>query len=154
MLDLNDVATTRLKSHTLYRDILIAKVGCSMERKLSRVTPDLEKVTAASKELKQHTVETDVLKSVQYGSIVVIEILGENPQTKRVQLVDDLEESQGGVKRSQTVDMFITSKSPIGIGTKILGQTKDDKEIIINPKTRVKILEIIDPEPTGSPELQ
>lgn len=114
-----------------------------MERKLPRA-PSLEVVIATKRDLDQHTVETEALQLVKFGSIVVIEFISDDPQRKRVQLVDSLDDGQGGVKRSADVDMHITGESPIG--KKIIGQPASDAEIVINAHASLRIVEVTDPD--------
>lgn len=114
-----------------------------MERKLPRA-PSLEVVMATKRDLDKHTVETEALQLVKFGSIVVIEFIGDNPQRKRVQLVDSLDDDQVGIKHAVDVDMHITDISPIG--KKIMGQPASDVEIFINAQASLKIIEVTNPE--------
>lgn len=118
-----------------------------MEPQLPRSAPNLDKVTEAFRDLEQHTVEVEPLQLVQYNSIVVLEFLGNHPQTKRVKLVEDKSEST-----SDGAEMLIDTESEVG--KKIYRQIVDDAEIVINDHTKVRILEIIDPEPTVFSEPQ
>lgn len=123
-----------------------------MEPKLPRAL-DLDKVIAASKKLEEHTIETGAIDpasiekekelTVKVGSIVRIEYLGDHPQTRLVQVVD-IEEEFGGIKRSNAVDNIINMESELA--KKIIDQPVNGQEIDVPPKSRVRIMEIIDPE--------
>ncbi len=109
--------------------------------------PNLDKVTKVMRDLDKNTAEADVLRLVGYGSTVVVEFLGDNPQTKRIKLVQNKNEAQ-----SDGVDFLIDLDSELG--KKIYHQPQDGAEITLYENTRIRILEIIDPEIVKSSEPQ
>lgn len=109
---------------------------------------NLDRVIAAKRELESHnTSEEAALSSVRYGSVVVLEFLGDHPQTKRIQLVED----KKGLE-VEGVDMLVDVKTPVG--QKIFGQVLDGTEISVKEGVRIRILEIIDSEPPKTSEPQ
>lgn len=96
---------------------------------------------------EKHTVEVEALQRVRKNSIVVLEFLGDHPQTKRIQIVED----KKGLA-VEGVDMLVDETSLVY--QKILGRTMDGENIAIKDNVVVKILEIIDSDPPKSSEPQ
>ncbi len=119
-----------------------------MEPKLPpRSGPDLDRVTKVMRDLDKSTKEVETPKIVRRGSIVVLEFLGDRPQTKRIQIVED---RKGLVVEG--VDMLVDEDTPVG--QKILDRTVDGEKLTVMDNVTFRILEIIDSEPPKSAEPQ